>query len=737
MDILTTLKQVTLSLFGRRKRWVVLATGLALVVLLPSGYLLSKEPPRFRTSAVVFLESKGDRISLFQEFSASRPMPVQMALLQSRALAESVIETLPRASVADLIENPYSRDYWVEFQNLWRQFRGQELLVESPQRRALRELQMARVRFNINRESNGIVEIVAEASNPRVALDIANTYVDVLVTRTRSFNIDDAKSTREYLAQQTSQVAEALNASENNLSQFTLSKGGVRVPERFAETAQRLTQLESTIAEVQANKNVSQTRLAGLRTKLEAMPGAPLKPTPVAPTPSPINTGRLRAKLSSLEAQLVEAKGNYPEDHPRHRSLRQQVADVQRDLGDAVKESTSVDLTGSSVPAQDREAFADMVAALETSVVSLGAQENALREQAANLRKNLVGLSKDEMDYRRLASEAETNRKLATLLQDKLGAARIREHGEMNAVKVIDPPGAPNPALNERRLKFLGIALGLSFLVGVAGPGVIEYFNRPIQTEHDARQITGLPVLSAVPLVQSRRVLFSQRVAKPGDVVGEDYVLFMDAIRRLRVEIQLLAEEMPLHRILVASALPGEGKSTLVYNLGLALAEVGKRVIIADADFHRPTLHRTAKTSNERGFTDLLAGTHDLSRSLTEISDGVRLAPRGSGLSVPARAGLGTGRLVEVLTDMSAEADYVLIDSSPALLISENLYVAAAVDGIILVANSGMTRPRDLLRAKEVLEHSGTPVIGVVVNRMPIKSVNYYYRRYTAYYHSS
>ena len=306
----------------------------------------------------------------------------------------------------------------------------------------------------------------------------------------------------------------------------------------------------------------------------------------------------------------------------------------------------------------------------------------------------------------------------------------------MNAVKVIDPPGAPSPAPNERRLKFLGIALALSFVVGVAGPGVVEYFNRPIQTEHDARQITGLPVLSAVPLVQSRRVLFSHRVAKPGDVVGEDYVLFLDAIRRLRVEIQLLAEEMPLHRILVASALPGEGKSTVVYNLGLALAEVGKRVIIADADFHRPTLHRTAKTNNERGFTDLLAGTGDLSHSLTEISDGVRLAPRGSGLTLPARAGLGSSRLVEVLTGMSAEADYVLIDSSPALLIPENLYVAAAADGIILVADSGSTRPRDLLRAKEVLEHSGTPVIGVVINRMPLKSLNYYYRRYTAYYHS-
>ena len=734
MDILLTLKQLAISLFRRRKRWIVLATGLALVMLLPAAYMLSKEPPRFRTSAMVFLESKVDKVSLFPELSLYRPMPVQLALLQSRALAEAVIEALPRASVAELIENGYSRDYWLELQNWWRQLRGQELVVESPQRRALMELQRARVRFNARQD--GIVDIVAEASDPRVALDIANTYVDVLVSRTRSFNIDDAKSTREYLTQQTGQVSEALNTSESTLSQFTLSKGGIVVPERYAGTARRLTELESSLAEVQTNKNMSQNRLNGLRAKLAAMPGAPAKAAPAAPAPSPVNAGRLRAKLSSLEAQLVEAKGNYPDDHPRLRSLRQQIADVQRDLGDAVKESTSADLGGSSVPAQDREAFADMVAALETSVVSLTAQESALREQAAAVRKDLGGLSKDELEYRRLASETETNRKLATMLQDKLGAARIRESAEMHSVKVIDPPGPPYSAPNERRLKFLGMALALSFAIGVAGPGVVEYFNRPIQTEHDARQTTGLAVLSSVPLVQSRRILFTQVVAKPGSGVGEDYILFLDAMRRLRVEIQLLGEEMPLHRIVVASALPGEGKSTVVYNLGLALGEVGKRVIIADADFHRPTLHRTAKTSNERGFSDLLAGNGDLNLSLTDISDGVRLAPRGSGLSAKARAGLGTGRLVEVLGGMSAEADYVLIDSSPALLIPENLYVAAAADGIILVADSGSTRPRDLLRAKEILEHSGTPVIGVVVNRMPLKSVNYYYRRYSAYYHS-
>jgi len=728
VDILTIVKQIALSLFTRRKKWVIVTVSLSLAVFLPAAYLLSKEPPRYRTVTTIFLESKA-QTSLFQEFSPFRPLQVQLAILQSGILAQSVIEALPRASMEDLIANPYSHDYWLEFQNRFRGLRGMPPIVESPERRALDELRTARVGFNAS-SGTGLVEIRAEASNPRVALDIANTYIEVLLARTRSFNVDDAKSTREYLAQQNAHVGEALQTSEKTFQEFTLMKGGIRLPDRVADIATRLNQLETTVAEVQANKSVSQTRLTALRAKLDAMP-AP-KAAAAAPT---LQTQRLRPKLAAFEAQLADARTRFTDEHPRVRLLRQQIAEVQRELGDAVKDSTAADLAGSAVPAQDREAFAEMVAALDTAVVSLSGQESALRDQITGLRKNLSGLSKDELEYRKLSSDVDMNRRLASLIQEKLGAARIRESGEMNVVRVIDPPSTPVPAINQKRLKFLGIALALALVIGVVGPGALEYINRPLQTEQDIRQSTGLAILTVVPRVDSRRPVFAtggeNQTHEPRH---QDYVLFVDAFRRLRVELQMLGEDMPLRRILVASALPGEGKSTVTYNLALALGEIGKHVIIADADFHRPSLHRTAKTRNEKGFTDLLAGTSVLTESTTTISDQVRLAPRGSALSIPARVGLGTRRLTEVLVNMESEADYILIDSSPILLVPDNLYIASAADGILLVVDSGATRPRDLLKTKEALERTGTPIVGVVLNRAPLRQTNYYYKQYMTYY---
>src|SRR6266478_6003074 len=734
MDTKTVLKQVALSLFARRKRWIVLTTLVALAMLLPAAFVLSKEPPRYRTTATILIENKAERTPVFQEFTPYRPLPVQLAILQSRLLAAAVVEALPKAAVDDLVQNPYGRDYLGNLMEGIGRLRGKVPAAPSSQRRAVDELRGDRVRFNSQPGNAGIVEIQAEGSQPQVALDIANTYVDVLLARTRSFNVDDAKNTREYLSQQTAQVSDSLTRSETALRSFTMSRGGVQIPAKSTETAQRLSQLETTLAEVQANKNISQTRLAALKTKLESMPAPPAaKAAPAAPAVNAANAGRLRSKLASLEAQMVVAKTRYSDDHPRVRSLAQQIADLQRDLGDAVRDATASNPGTTAIPIDDRNAFSEMVAALDTSVVSLTAQENALKDQITALRRDLSGLSKDELEYRRLASEVETNRKLSTLLSDKLGAARIREQGEMNVVKVIDPPSFPTTAPNQRRVQFVGLALALALMIGIGAPATAEYFNRPIMGETDIKHLTGLPVLTAVPQVDSQRVVFSSG-GETQQGQQEDYHLFVDAFRRLRVELQMIGDDNPLRRILIASALPFEGKSTVVFNLALAFGEVGKRVIIADADFHRPTLHRIANATPRKGFTDLLAGTSKLVDTITPITENVQLAPRGGALTAPARTGLGTQRLTKILGDMSDEADYVLMDSSPILLIPDNLYMAAASDGIVLVVAVGQTRPRDLLKTKALLDRAGTPVLGVVLNRTPVNQLNSYYKQYSAYY---
>src|SRR5262249_38919321 len=184
----------------RLKILAVISLVVALVVLLPAAYYASHEPPRFQTSATILLEVRPDRVPLFQEFSPFRPLSVQLAILRSRSLAEGVIENLPKSSLQDLTENPYFVDYPQIIKNAYRLLLGMEPEVDSPHTRALKELQEARVRFEPQTE--GIVVIRADATKPQVAVDMVTTYIELLLSRTRSFNIDDARVSREFLEQQ-------------------------------------------------------------------------------------------------------------------------------------------------------------------------------------------------------------------------------------------------------------------------------------------------------------------------------------------------------------------------------------------------------------------------------------------------------------------------------------------------------------------------------------------------------
>ena len=267
MDKWEIVRRLVSGILRRRKILAVVSLVTALSVALPVAYYTSVEPPRFQTSATILLEVRPDRVPLFQEFSPFRPLSVQLAILRSRSLAEGVIENLPRSSLQDLIDHPYYVDYLLNVKNAYRRLLGAEPEAESPHQRALKELQRARVRFESTLE--GIVTVTAEATKPQVAVDLVNTYIELLLARTRTFNVDDARVSREFLEQQVNEIKKELGGSEEALRSFNSANGGIKVPEQSQATVAQLSQAESALAEVQSSRKMLQTRLAALREKVD------------------------------------------------------------------------------------------------------------------------------------------------------------------------------------------------------------------------------------------------------------------------------------------------------------------------------------------------------------------------------------------------------------------------------------------------------------------------------------
>jgi polysaccharide biosynthesis transport protein len=723
MESWSILERLVRGVVRRRKRLALITVLVALFVLLPLAYQASKEPPRFRSSAVVLLEAQPDRVPIFRDLSPIRPLAVQMAILSSRTLAETVVENLSNASRQEILETSYQVDYWQPLYNAYLRWRGIEVPAPNPAHAALAELQRARVTFNPGAEKSGVIGISAEASRPNVSVEIVNGYIEALMARTRTFNIDDSRVSREFLEQQLTDVKRTMNVSEQALQAFIASRGGVRLPDQSKVAADRLAQTEANLAEIAINQKMLQTRLEALREKRAGEPKAA-----AARGASP-DVERLRTQLTQLESSLLDLRTKYTEEHPRIRVVKTRIEEVVYLLGGALKDSVGTSPAPGAVPLSERVNFAEQLIALEATYHSTVAREEALRKQADMLRQSLKGLSGGEAEYARLAREVDSQRSLHAMLSEKLTATRIREQGEMKVVKVIDPASPPVPVPNPRRLLVLTVALGASLCVGAGVPAAVEWLHRKIENEDDVLAATGLPVLAIIPRVRIGQAIFAGTVAETGRGPSEQ-LMFTEAFRALRVAIELGTRGEPLRSLLVTSSFADEGKSTVVVNLGFALNEAGRRVVVADTDFLRPTLHRAMKIKSSKGLVETLGSEQPLEPSLAPVSEGLWLAQRGESFQASSRGMLGGSRLRDLIGEMTTRADFVICDSSPVLLVPDNLLLAGSVDGVILVARASTTGFRDLAQAKAVLESAGARVLGVVLNQMPAASLKNYYRRY-------
>jgi capsular exopolysaccharide synthesis family protein len=739
MNTWDTVKPILLGIWRRRKGLVVLTFLVAVVSLGPLAFYMSKEPPRYRTSATILVESRPDRVPVFQEFAPSRPLGIQMAIFRSRAVAEAVLDSLPRTTLQDLLLHPYYVDYTRPFTDLYRRLTGEPPDVESPSQRALRELQQSRVSFWT--DQNGIVTISSEASTAQAATDITNTYIDVLLSRTRAFNIDDTRTTREFLQNQVMEVGKTLATTDEALRKFTAAHGGIKVPAQNQAAVSRLSQTESALAEVEANRKMAQTRLEAMKAKAASERSAPpVQPVAAASAPSvpaPVVSPKLqqlRQQLTRLETGLLDLQTMYTDEHPRVTLMKDRIADVQHKITDAIKEARAVTPAVQTKPPEEtktsdeKSILEETLVLLETSVHSLSAQEEALRKQAADLRRTLGGLSRDEFEYSRLSREVDNRQALYGMLSERLAAARVREQGEMKVIKVIDAPPAPKRVASKKRLDFLAMALAAAVVAGVGLPAAVEWLRRAVETESDV-EATGLPVLAMIPRIRSSPRFVT---AAETDVKGRltESFLFSEAFRHLRAAIQFAMRAERARTILVTSPYPTDGKSTVVVNLGMAFGEARWRVILADTDLQRPVLDRITAAERTGGFIEALHATDAHEVELSPMGEGMWLASRGTTLQPHTRSMLASERLGAIVEDMASRADIVLCDSSPVLLIPDGLFLAGAVDAVILVVNAGKTRVRDLAQAKAALESTGTRILGVVINNVPGSVMRRQYNRH-------
>lgn len=200
-----------------------------------------------------------------------------------------------------------------------------------------------------------------------------------------------------------------------------------------------------------------------------------------------------------------------------------------------------------------------------------------------------------------------------------------------------------------------------------------------------------------------------------------------EAFRTLRTNIQFSSLDKELKTIVVTSAQPSEGKSTVMVNLAITFAQSGKKIILIDCDLRKPTVHKKLQISNSEGLTNVLTQSKTLDECIKETEvENFYVMTCGPIPPNPAEL-VGSNRMKNLLKDLKASFDIILIDAPPVLAVTDAQILSTLADGVIFVAAYAQSEKYAIVKAKELIDKVGSKLLGVVLNKVPDKSGRYYY----------
>jgi polysaccharide biosynthesis transport protein len=270
----------------------------------------------------------------------------------------------------------------------------------------------------------------------------------------------------------------------------------------------------------------------------------------------------------------------------------------------------------------------------------------------------------------------------------------------------------------------LGLLVGLALGVGVA---VLRYVvDTRVRGIHDVQAVTQAPILGGI-------AFDSNAVKHPLIVQDDPRSPRAESFRSLRTNLQFLDYGGRAHSFVFTSAIEGEGKTTTVSNLAIALADNGAKVVVVDADLRQPRLASTLGLEGAVGLTDVLIDTVSLDDALQKWGTGtLQVLPAGKVPPNPSEL-LGSQSMTDVLTILTSRFDVVLIDSPPLLPVSDAAILSKRTGGAILIAAAGKTRRSQLKGALDVLDGVGAEVLGIVLTMLPTKGPDAYGYGHAAY----
>ncbi|MEH2149717.1 GumC family protein [Nostoc sp.] len=435
----------------------------------------------------------------------------------------------------------------------------------------------------------------------------------------------------------------------------------------------------------------------------------------------------LLSEIQKTELALAKERLRYTDDYPSVQKLKQQRQSQLSLLRQEVKAITTSSkgeplFKGQMVGVDPT--LVDEFILVQTTVLGLTANEKNLAESEQQLRSEINKYPSLIAEYNRLLPKVETSRKnLEQLLQvqQSLGL-KIAQEGYNWQVLAEPSPG--NYMGNNRLLLLVGGAV-IGPILGILAALILEKFNDAIYCAGDLKKLTNLRVLGSVPKLPLRSVK-NRRLGLPWDRRRSSDSSVIEACTKLPVHetldmiyqnIQILKYPLPFKSLMFTSALPGEGKTTLVLGLVASATRMHRRVLVIDANLHNPSLHKILELSNDWGLSLLLVDetTTHFQDYIQPIHPSIDILTAGPEPEDTVKL-LSSQRMKELIELFEQSYDLVLIDAPPILGTVDARIVASFCNGIVMVERMGKVTRTELTQATEIL--SKLNLIGIIANEV-------------------
>jgi polysaccharide biosynthesis transport protein len=418
----------------------------------------------------------------------------------------------------------------------------------------------------------------------------------------------------------------------------------------------------------------------------------------------------LRLQEATLQAQINQDASQFGAAYPKLIEERASLKGVQQSLQDEVKR---------------------IAERAQNDVEVASKAEQGARAAYEGDRAAAEKLNDKSIEYAILSKEADQSQELYQDLLKRLKEAGILEGLHSSNVTIVDygtPPSRPSQPMVPL---YLALGAGLGIFFGCCAALLVDAVDNKIQGTEEIEALQ-LPLLGIAPQMETSKT-GSRAIA-----LDSQHSAFGESVRRLRSGLLISRSGRPPQVLLVSSASPREGKSTVALNLAASLSQFDKRVLLVEADMRRPVLRRRLGLEGTDGLSSVLSG-QEVATGILPVpnSPNLYLLPGGPVPPYPAEL-LGSQRMHTLMEEWRAEFDFIVLDSPPVLPVTDSQLLAELADAVVLLARVGFTTRPALERAYKLLfmhrKDPARPAIGVLLNFVSLRSSAYY--GYYGYYGS-